>query len=89
MQAIETKYVGPTNHRGSRIIAKAACGSITIAYDGALSTLGAHKKAAEALARKFNWPGEYVGGGSADQNGYVFVNVSNHDDSFTVERDED
>ena len=38
MQAIETRYLGPTNTRGSRIKATAAAGSITIHYDDALLT---------------------------------------------------
>ncbi len=33
MQAIETEYKGPTNTRGSRIIAKAECGRLTVTDD--------------------------------------------------------
>jgi hypothetical protein len=55
MQAITTKYLGPTNHRGSRIKARCNAGSITIPFDYSLNTEGRHKKAAEALIKKLKW----------------------------------
>lgn len=61
MQAIQTKYHGPTNTRGSRITAKCAAGSLTLGYDHSLNPDGNHKAAAEALCRKLGWvpkPGE-------------------------------
>lgn len=65
MQAIETRYLGPTNARGSRIRAKAAAGSLTVSYDHALNSAANHKAAAVALANKFGWltgkPGEPMG----------------------------
>ena len=33
MQAIQTKYIGPTNTKGARIKAFCAAGSITIPYN--------------------------------------------------------
>jgi len=72
-QAITTKYLGPTNFRGSRIKATAAAGSITIDCDDSLSIEARHAKAAEALARKFGWVGAYIQGGSPDDRGYCFV----------------
>jgi hypothetical protein len=85
VQAITTKYIGPSNTRGSRIKASAAAGSITISYDDSLNSVGAHAKAAQALADKFGWTGQYHVGGSPDDCGYVFVCVDtqtlafNHD----------
>lgn len=73
-QAIVTKFLGPTNVRGSRIKAKAAAGSVIIPYDHALNIEHNHAKAAEALAIKFGWSGFYVQGGMPDDSGYCFVN---------------
>lgn len=55
MQAITTRYHGPTNHRGSRIKAVCAAGSITIAYDYSLDEEGVHRKAAFALRDTLGW----------------------------------
>ena len=74
-QAIETRYLGPTNTKGGRIKATAWAGSITIGYDHALNTEGAHKAAADALIAKMGWQGKFAQGGNAKGNGYVFVNV--------------
>lgn len=35
-QAITTKYIGPTKHRGSRVVARAQAGEVTLAWDDAL-----------------------------------------------------
>ena len=42
MQAIQTKYIAPTNHRGSRIKAWCAAGSKTISYPYGLNVDLAH-----------------------------------------------
>ena len=64
MQAITTKYLGPTNRRGSRIKAKCKAGSITIPFDYSLNTEGRHQKAAEALIEKLKWDNcEIIGSG--------------------------
>jgi hypothetical protein len=74
-QAIETKYLRATNVRGARIKASAWGGSVTIGYDHALNTDGAHKAAADALIAKMGWQGKFAQGGNAKGDGYVFVNV--------------
>jgi hypothetical protein len=74
-QAIETKYLRATNVRGARIKATAAAGSVTVGYDHALNTDGAHKAAADALIAKMGWTGTFAQGGNAKGDGYVFVNV--------------
>jgi hypothetical protein len=74
-QAIETKYVKATNTRGSRIKATAWGGSITVGYDYALDTDGAHKAAADALIAKMGWSGTFAQGGNVKGDGYYFVNV--------------
>ena len=76
MQAIVTKYLGPTNHRGSRVKATACAGSVTMAWDYELDTDGNHLAAAEALRSKYGWAlGELAVGGLPDgcSNCYVFV----------------
>lgn len=53
MQAIETKFIGPTNFKGSRVTAKCQRGSTIIDWDHSLSTEGNHEAAAKALIEKF------------------------------------
>jgi hypothetical protein len=72
-QAITTKYLGPTNSRGSRVKATASAGSVTLSWDHALDSDENHRAAALALAAKFGWDGEWIGGGL--EHGYAFVNV--------------
>ena len=55
MQAIVTKYSGPTNHRGARIKATAQAGATYLSWDYALDTSANHRAAAVALANKFKW----------------------------------
>ena len=80
MQTIITKYLGPTNHRGSRIKARQSASyagtpkSVTIDWDYGLSVEHNHKAAAIAFAAKMGWHGNWVGGDNGD-TGYVFVNV--------------
>ena len=72
-QAITTRYIGPTNHRGSRIKATATAGSVTIEYDPALNIETNHDEAAKTLADKFKWRGWWYGGGMPDGRGNVYV----------------
>ena len=85
MQAIVTRYLGPTNYRGSRIKATADAGSITISYPHELSGEDVHRAAAEALRAKLGWdtdhgyrPMRLVGGGLPDsmRDSYAFVLVA-------------
>ncbi len=72
MKAIMTTYHGPTNTRGSRIIATDGDRNrVTIPYPHELSGEACHRKAAEALKDKMGWKGKLIGGGL--KNGYVFV----------------
>ena len=75
MKAIETTYHGPTNTRGSRIIARDSDGNrVSIPYPHELSGEAVHRKAAEALRDKMGWTGELIGGGT--KRGYCFVFTS-------------
>lgn len=74
MKAIKTKYKGPTNFRGSRIIASDEDGNkVTISFPLELSGEAAYRKAAEALCEKMQWSGKggLIAGGI--KGGYVFV----------------
>lgn len=73
-KAITTKYIGPTERRGSRVKAFDGDGhSVTIGFDSSLSSAKAHAKAAEALCRKMNWSGTLVSGGIRGGEVFVFV----------------
>lgn len=73
MQAILTKYHGPTNHRGARITARSASGlSATVPYAHELEPDQAHRKAADALCIKLGWHHEWLVAGSL-MHGYAFV----------------
>ena len=78
-QAIVTKYIGPSNVRGSRIKATAAAGSVTIHVDDSLNIDENHALAAEALANKFKWRGAWFGGGMPNDSGYCWVCVDDSD----------
>lgn len=83
-QAITTKYIGPTNSRGSRVKAKAAAGSISVSWDAAKNPEDNHFAAATALANKMEWldNGWYlVGGGLPDETGNCYVLVKDEDKS--------
>ena len=80
MQAILTKYIGPTNTRGSRIKATCDAGSIYIPYPHELSGQAVYREAAEALVKKLGWDSPYYGpllGGGLSDGSYVFV-FNNH-----------
>lgn len=84
-QAITTRYLGPTNSKGSRVKAIArkrdprngyAEMSATINLNHALSVEQRHCAAAKACAEKYGWSGLWIGGGNLDEDGYVFVNIA-------------
>lgn len=76
MQAITTRYSGPTNTRGSRIIVRAAAGRMMVPYDDDEGgAQGAHHKAVRAFCQKFGWTGELAEGELSDGT-HVFVFVS-------------
>ncbi len=87
-QAIETKFLGPTNHRGSRVKATACAGSITVPWDYSYGAEDNHVFAARALALKLSWTAaralalmlSWTDGhgfddwvGGSTNDGYVFV----------------
>ena len=74
MQAIETKYLGPTNCRGSRIKASCQAGSLVSDYDYGLNTSSNHIAAALGLIKKLEWEryGNWFGG-CTKGSGMAFV----------------
>lgn len=84
MQAIVTKYLGPTNYRGARVKATCDAGSVTLSWDHALNPEGNHRVAANHLAFVNGWigpscPGWKLLGGSMPQAtpyAYCFVLTS-------------
>lgn len=54
MQSIETKFLGPTNTKGSRIKATCWLKSKTVSYNHSLDIGGNHKAAARALTDALN-----------------------------------
>lgn len=72
-QAIFTKFHGPTDTRGSRVSAKAEAGRIILDWDHALNSDRNHIAAAQYLAERKGWSGNWYGGGMPGTSGYVFV----------------
>ena len=63
-QAIVTKYIGPTNYRGTRISVRCSAGRIIVPWDHSLGIVENHAAAAFTLARKLGWvssPGQVSG----------------------------
>jgi hypothetical protein len=84
MQAIKTKYLGPTNYRGSRIKASCQAKSLTLSWDHALNPDKNHIAAAKALVTDLNWNyGRWIGGELPDGS-TVFVCDSSLEDGFTI-----
>ena len=74
MKAITTKYLGPTNFRGSRIKAfDLDNNSVTLFYHHAWDSQENHRRAAETLKAKMGWSGNLVCG--CIKNGMVWVFV--------------
>lgn len=73
MQALVTKYHGPTDRKGTRISATSASGiRVYLSYDHSLDLDDNHNAAALALARKLAWTRWPYTRGSL-RNGYVYV----------------
>lgn len=77
-QAIVTKYIGPTNFKGSRIRAKCDAKSIIVNWDSSLGVSENHAKAALSLIHHLGWDTKeyaknWIGGGIGD--GYVFAST--------------
>ena len=74
MVIIKTKYINPTNTRGSQIAAEANGWKVSIPYPHELSGEMVHYEAVKALIEKhqLNWDITKMGYGS-DNQGYYFT----------------
>jgi hypothetical protein len=72
MQAITTKFIGPTDLRGARIKARCQAGSKTVGYTYHRRERD-HACAVAALLQKLGWGGDWVSGGLPDGRGDAFV----------------
>ena len=78
-QSITTRYICPTNFRGSRCKATTSSGvSLTTEWDDALNVDENHRAAAANLIKKLAWgnPDHWVDAGSPKGDGSVFVDAS-------------
>lgn len=55
MQAIRTRYFGPTNSRGARIQAKVEAGAIFVPFNHELTLEENHQAACRAMLVRMNW----------------------------------
>lgn len=64
MQAITTRYLPPTDHRGSRIKAQCDAGSLVVPWDYSLNPDDNHDAACAALVKRLGWDdyGTWIGG---------------------------
>ena len=77
---ITTKYLGPTNTLGSRVVARSVKGNRTIPYDPALSERANHHAVAIELAYMNDWvtfgevaTAQLEGGLLPSEDGYAFL----------------
>jgi hypothetical protein len=75
-QAITTKYLGATNHRGARIVARSQAGRKTYSWDCGMSAAENHADAATRYAADMEWHGSWAGGALPTGDGYAFVMTS-------------
>jgi len=78
MHTVITKFLSPTNTRGSRIKATYWGGSVTVPYDHSLSNREVHLVAVEALLRKHRSAAGIdlrvvAGGELPNGTGYAFI----------------
>lgn len=76
MQCITTRFLGPTDIKGARIVAQCQAKRIVVDYDYGLSTEGNHINAAYILTERLNWSGELASGADYQSNWqHVFKEV--------------
>lgn len=82
MQAIQTKFLGPTDRRGARYKATCEAGSLTLECDYKLGSEANHVAVAHDLIAKLGWfhddkrgdrYGDWFYGATPDGSGYTFV----------------
>lgn len=77
MQAILTRFLGPTNHRGARIVAGCDARRAVYSWDYALGVSDNHAIAARSLAHDLGWlDGHRIESGSLPDGSYAHVLVA-------------
>jgi hypothetical protein len=71
MKAIQIRYYGPTNTKGSRFKAWTEAGSMTVPYDYALGADGTVRKLAEDYCQKMEWLGMKLNFGTLPNGDHV------------------
>lgn len=72
--AIQTRFMGPTNRLGARIVATTANGHRLVRPYSHAHAAKSHAIVVAELARMMGWEGDIVAAGTGD--GYVFVQSS-------------
>jgi hypothetical protein len=71
---VATQFIGPTNHRGSRVTAKCRLGSIIVPWDYSAGDHANHAAAAIALVAKFGLgPFDYPKSAESPISGASFI----------------
>lgn len=86
MLAIQTKYLGSTDRRGSRVVASVMerkhdghpVRRLTMAWDDALGIVENHKLAAQLLILRLGWTAHGTWTFGSTDPGYVFVCAGKH-----------
>ncbi len=77
MQAIVTKWLGPTNTKGSRIRVTCQAKTMIVPWDDGLGVEENHKKAAATLIAELGWETDcyprWYAGALPDGTGYAIV----------------
>ena len=84
MQAIVTKYLPPTNHRGARVKVIASTRAVTIPWDYALDVPENHASAVRIVINRWGWSGHWAGGELPNATGYAFVLAGRDAHALTV-----
>ena len=85
MQAIRTKYLGPTNFKGSRIVASCQAKRRITSWDDSLNATANHVAAAKALATELGWNyGQWTGGELPDGSSVFVCDSKANDERFTI-----
>lgn len=86
-QAIQTKFLGPTNFRGSRVKAFCAAGSLIHSWDHSQNDFDNHQAAALKLQVKLGWAEKNsLFAGSLKDGSLVFVQQARGKNLLLFER---
>lgn len=73
MQAIVTKYLGPTCYKNARVKATCNAKSVTFYWQDDLNVEENHEYAAKMLAAELGWPCKWISGTLPKSSDFVHV----------------